>query len=268
MADVFISYSREDRAAAEWLAETIRTAGHSVWWDYELTPHQVFRDVIEAELNASAAVVVIWSMAARQSIWVKAEADRALYKNKLINTVNFDVDPRELPLPFNQVHAVTISESLAILASVADLKSMHQPQGVEPRRAPELEAIRFVVDAMETALISATPLLQLAEAEQWEGDASYSPRLMRATELVEEPLRLFREGLPFDRITSYRGRALIAQLDSGTDYAYKQIRKELNWLRAYGDRKGVILGARDDIPNAARDLIEEVQLPPEFRLRT
>ena len=33
MADIFISYSRDDRPRVEPLAEALVSAGYSVWWD-------------------------------------------------------------------------------------------------------------------------------------------------------------------------------------------------------------------------------------------
>ena len=36
MAKVFLSYSREDAAAAKQLADCISRAGHKVWWDHEI----------------------------------------------------------------------------------------------------------------------------------------------------------------------------------------------------------------------------------------
>ncbi|MGO9743867.1 MAG: TIR domain-containing protein [Roseiarcus sp.] len=36
MADVFISYSKHDRAIAEALADYLRAEGFDVWWDYEV----------------------------------------------------------------------------------------------------------------------------------------------------------------------------------------------------------------------------------------
>ena len=38
MADVFISYAKEDRAHAEKLAAEIAAVGLTVWWDRDLVP--------------------------------------------------------------------------------------------------------------------------------------------------------------------------------------------------------------------------------------
>ena len=36
MADVFISYAAENRAAAARLAQALEHAGRTVWWDHQL----------------------------------------------------------------------------------------------------------------------------------------------------------------------------------------------------------------------------------------
>lgn len=51
MADVFISYAREDRARAKRLAGALEARGLSVWWDREILAGQAFDEVIEAELR-------------------------------------------------------------------------------------------------------------------------------------------------------------------------------------------------------------------------
>ena len=42
MADVFISYSREDQATARSFAEALQRAGFSVWWDQALRSGEAF----------------------------------------------------------------------------------------------------------------------------------------------------------------------------------------------------------------------------------
>lgn len=60
MADVFISYKSERRAAAEHLAEILSDYGYSVWWDYGLISGRDFGAQIEKELRAAKAVIVLW----------------------------------------------------------------------------------------------------------------------------------------------------------------------------------------------------------------
>ena len=43
------------------LADFLTAQGYSVWWDTNLTSGEVFREVIDRELAAADAVIVIWT---------------------------------------------------------------------------------------------------------------------------------------------------------------------------------------------------------------
>ena len=61
MADVFVSYARNDKARVAPLVAAIEAKGWSVWWDPDITPGQEFDDQIEAEITAALAVLVVWT---------------------------------------------------------------------------------------------------------------------------------------------------------------------------------------------------------------
>ena len=105
MADVFISYKREDRDKAEALAKFLARNNYSVWWDTSLQAGESFSDVIEREIDNATKVVVLWSKVAIASYWVRAEAARALQQNKLIAA---RLEQCDLPLPFTQIHTATL----------------------------------------------------------------------------------------------------------------------------------------------------------------
>ena len=77
MAEIFISYARSEEPRAIRVAEALRGAGYRVWRDDELPAHRAYVEVIEERLKAANAVVVLWSMEAAKSEWVRAEADTA-----------------------------------------------------------------------------------------------------------------------------------------------------------------------------------------------
>ncbi len=58
MADVFISYAREDAEVAGRFAEAFQAAGFSVWWDDALRSGEAFDESIERALREAKAVVV------------------------------------------------------------------------------------------------------------------------------------------------------------------------------------------------------------------
>jgi hypothetical protein len=118
MSRVFISYSRPDRAHAEALADDLKKRGNDVWWDFELYAGDAFHQEITAALDGCLAVVVIWSATAAKSIWVCAEAMRALRKRKLIPTRLPDFDTDGIPLPFDQFNTVLLHEREPIYRAV------------------------------------------------------------------------------------------------------------------------------------------------------
>lgn len=120
----------------------------------------------------------------------------------------------------------------------------------------------FIRDAIEDALKHAPRLQKCADQEVWEDDEAYPKELLKLAEKVFTPLRLFRERLPYAEITSYNGRRLVEHLDEATNYAHRQISKEVGWLRSHSDSSSVVMGARGDLSVAAERLLADVELPP------
>ena len=59
MTDVFISYARSTEPEARQVAEALQSLGYGVWRDDELPAHRAYAEVIEEQLKAAKAVVVI-----------------------------------------------------------------------------------------------------------------------------------------------------------------------------------------------------------------
>ncbi|HVY87372.1 MAG TPA: TIR domain-containing protein [Hyphomonadaceae bacterium] len=89
MADIFISYAREDAGEAGRLAAALQEAGYSSWWDRNLTSGSRYLKETEAALKASKAVLVVWSKASVESHWVADEAAVGRDENRLA-AVTFD----------------------------------------------------------------------------------------------------------------------------------------------------------------------------------
>ena len=107
MVDVFISYSRDNKARVAEIANAVAAAGYDVWWDAELPPHRSYGDVITEKIGSAKAAIVVWSQTSAQSEWVRAEADVARNQKKLVQTAIDDVMP---PLPFNQIQFAELAD--------------------------------------------------------------------------------------------------------------------------------------------------------------
>ena len=65
MADIFVSYSRTDKARVAALVAAIEAQGWTVWWDSAINTGQEFDSQIESELEAACAAIVVWTRLGR-----------------------------------------------------------------------------------------------------------------------------------------------------------------------------------------------------------
>jgi adenylate cyclase len=108
MAEVFVSYAREDEPQATKVADALRAQGYRAWRDDELPAHRTYAEVIQERLNSAEAVVVLWSADAVKSQWVRAEADTARNRGTLIQAT---LDGTVPPIPFNQVQCANLNNN-------------------------------------------------------------------------------------------------------------------------------------------------------------
>jgi hypothetical protein len=147
MADVFLSYSRENQEQARMLANVLAAFGWTVFWDREILAGSVFDDVIQEQLDHAKCVVCLWSVHSVSSQWVRAEAEEGANRNMLVSVLIEDV---RLPIAFRRIQA-------AKLFNWAGEKEDEQLKDV-------LKAVKFVVEKPPSERdagtgMSATPLV-------------------------------------------------------------------------------------------------------------
>lgn len=155
MADVFISYSSEERGQAERLAAALQKLGYSVWWDRNLEGGADFSDDIEREMHAAGAIVVAWSERAAKSHWVRDEASYGRDAGKL---VPITLDGSQPPIGFRQVQTIDFSgwsgaddDRVARLASAVDRccgKQSVEPIATSQATAPKVSMVVAAVGAL------------------------------------------------------------------------------------------------------------------------
>ncbi|MEQ1617261.1 MAG: toll/interleukin-1 receptor domain-containing protein [Terricaulis sp.] len=105
MADVFISYKRNERPEVERLAAKLRELGLKVWFDASMSAGDTFNSEIDREARGAKAILVCWSPAARESEWVNSEAMIGFTQKKLAACYVAGPDGFDPPAPFNTSHA-------------------------------------------------------------------------------------------------------------------------------------------------------------------
>jgi hypothetical protein len=146
MPDIFISYSQKDRSAAEALARRLAGMGLSVWWDTDLVGGEKFREVIEVQLKAARAVVVLWSSNSVESRFVVDEADMAAATGKLVSVFLSGFKSHQTPIGFRSYQAVAIEDQPGIDRALHKL-------GILDASIREEEAWKFVLSRRDKKLV-------------------------------------------------------------------------------------------------------------------
>jgi TIR domain/PDZ domain len=101
MADIFISYKREDTLHAQRLAAALTQLGFEVWYDFELLSGDRYRRVIRQIIDQCHVAIVLWSGRSIESDFVVDEASYGKSQGKLCPVL---IEPVEIPFGFGSVH--------------------------------------------------------------------------------------------------------------------------------------------------------------------
>jgi hypothetical protein len=142
MADVFVSYAREDEARVRTLVHALESTGHTVFWDRRTPAGRSWREHIGSALERARCVLAVWSRHSIESSFVAEEADAGRQRGVLLPVMLDAVLP---PLGFRSVHAADLSTWEGDLTApawrqlVVDLESILIDPQLPP---PKVEAAR------------------------------------------------------------------------------------------------------------------------------
>jgi tetratricopeptide (TPR) repeat protein len=100
LAQIFLSYSREDLERVGPLVEALENEGYTVWWDRALNPGENFETTIDHEIQQAGCVVALWTEYSVQSQWVRNEAMEGMDRGVLVPA---QLDDVRIPVAFKQV---------------------------------------------------------------------------------------------------------------------------------------------------------------------
>jgi len=107
VADIFLSYAREDLQKARLLATGLEQQGWSVFWDRtSIQIGQDFDEVIEEAIEQARCMIVGWSQASKRSDWVRGEATIGRERRILLPILFESVSP---PIAFRSLHTEDFS---------------------------------------------------------------------------------------------------------------------------------------------------------------
>ena len=138
MADIFLSYSEEDRAAARRIVGVLELQGWSVWWDRRIPTGKTWRSAIEDGIRDMRCMVVLWSSNSIGSEWVNEEAEEGRAAAKLMPVLIERVRP---PLGLRGLQATDLidwdgsADAAAVRQLISDITAMMQAHG-PPRTQP------------------------------------------------------------------------------------------------------------------------------------
>jgi adenylate cyclase len=107
MSDIFVSYSRQDKARVAPLVAALERQGWSVWWDPEIVPGEEFDALIRREIDGANAVVVVWTPSSVASRWVRGEARLGAEREVLV-PVRFG--QARLPIDAMAIHTTDLDD--------------------------------------------------------------------------------------------------------------------------------------------------------------
>lgn len=160
MADIFLSYAREDRERVRALQAGLAERGFDVFWDTEILPGHRWDEELQQKLEFAKCVVVAWSANSVRSHWVKDEATYGRDHGILLPVT---IDGTTPPLGFRQIQTVDLSRwrgnagdpALADVLGQAERLIGKQGASATPAASPVSRKPRRSLLAAGSALLAA-----------------------------------------------------------------------------------------------------------------
>jgi adenylate cyclase len=233
MADVFVSYSRSDKARVAPIVAALEAQGWSVWWDPAIAPGQQFDRMIADELERARAVLVVWTPDSVESRWVRGEARDGADRGILVPV---QLGPARLPIDFRAYHTTDLGQSDAVTGNPLFSEVVRAVQNLVGRAAARIAAGPATLPLV-SGITSGPPRIAICV-------------LPFANLSGDTEQQYFSDGITADIITELSRWRLLAVRSRSTSFKYRgpavdaaQVARELNvrfivegTVRRIGDR--------------------------------
>jgi hypothetical protein len=157
MADIFISYSKQDRVLALKLSAWLEAQGWTTWQDKSVVADDI-RDENITELHKARVVIVLWSTASVGSAHILHEAIAARDANKLVHVKVLELARQRIP----------VSLEGRVVLDADDLPSIGRAISSVPKDRPVLLKLRLaeVQGLADEAPSTIAPLQHVRAAEK------------------------------------------------------------------------------------------------------
>ncbi len=189
MADVFLSYSSRDRAAAQRVQEALTSRGIDVFWDQATPPGQDWDTWIREKLANCKVAIVLWSRESVKSDNVRHEALVARKAKKLLPAMIDPIEAEDLPMGLYVVQATSLTDwrnpdsaGLArLVAEVENRVGRRTPGAIQAAATQPQRKINWIGVAVGVVLVAGATGLT-----QW----IYSPKTPVSPGLTFDPSRV------------------------------------------------------------------------------
>ena len=117
MADIFLSYSSNDRERVRPVRDALAAMGYGVFWDLETPTGEDWDIWIRRNLAAARVAVVFWTRNSARSPNVRHEAAIARKSNKLVPAMLELMDVDDFPMGFYTTQAAALHDWSGAAAS-------------------------------------------------------------------------------------------------------------------------------------------------------
>ena len=170
MADIFISYSREDRGLIDQLSEEVENLGYTVWCDGDLQGGSAWRQAIATEITKCQVLIVLWSENSKKSVFVPQEVDEAMQLEKPVIALRVKgFESKDVPLGFRHIQVILNTSipqlSHALRSHIPAKQELAPPSVPEEKQQPATPNFAEEVTA-QSIFSRAIPVVTMVDRTQ------------------------------------------------------------------------------------------------------